>query len=671
MEKQPHTVGRTFRRGLVGLVLALGLGLVSAGAQTVGLSLSLANDRYTIGQRLTVDLLAENAEPGAVKLLQPVYPAALALLAVEQRSSTWEKVPGVMAKGTRFSLTFRVAKAGIVPLGPFQITWDGGSAAAPARTLFLLREDEAQKRYPLEVRWVLPPGPYYRGQDLPLILKVGNLQNLLKPVPFDLPAPGNGILERVTGLGDIEITTVGDDRLFNIPWGSWMLLPNSSGTLNLPQVEFSVGGLTRSTPGDSLTILPLPAEVETTRAVGDFTWSASASRGTGSEAGLLVVRFELKGRGNFPYLRLPAFEPAGFQKLGTQEGNGYQATSSGYQGSLSQTLRLTPVSGGRHELVLPGFTWFNPALQKVVSTAEQTVSIDFAAPGAPAPAASSSQKLLDWEAVLAARSWGLSSGWAWLALLPGLAVGAWLALRKTGSKTGKAGKAAAVLVVLVLLGAAVPVPPAFQAAWSASQSGDPAAALPLWGAFLKENPREPGAWYNQGQLQEQLGQTAQAVYSYRQALRLGFSGPAAAQALHDLEARANILDQAGTWTGLWLDGLFLAFLLAANTAFVLFGLTLRRRKAGLVISTVLVGALALSLLSTSLGAQWQNDLATAILGPDNPALKRVPGDLAEEWMTLKAGTPVKVIGSAGEYALVRTTYGLEGWVHHDAVLNLQ
>jgi hypothetical protein len=54
--------------------------------------------------------------------------------------------------------------------------------------------------------------------------------------------------------------------------------------------------------------------------------------------------------------------------------------------------------------------------------------------------------------------------------------------------------------------------------------------------------------------------------------------------------------------------------------------------------------------------------ANGVVGPDDGKLKKVPGSLAEKWMTLRAGTVVKILGSTEGDVLVQTGYGLEGWL---------
>ncbi|NNM67522.1 MAG: hypothetical protein HKM06_05900, partial [Spirochaetales bacterium] len=213
MEKQHHAPATRLVFGLVAFFF-----LSTATAYGLEAKLSLDNDRFVVGQTFNVDLLVNTDQALKVQLVQPAYPSALALTSGPfSRATTWTNASGQTVTGTRITLSFRVTGSGIVSLGPFTLTWNGQSVVVPSRPLYLLEPDESKNRFPLEVRWKVRQGPYYQGEDIPVLLQVQNLETLVPPANVDVPAPANALWEKTVGLGEIEITAVGDDRILSLP----------------------------------------------------------------------------------------------------------------------------------------------------------------------------------------------------------------------------------------------------------------------------------------------------------------------------------------------------------------------------------------------------------------------------------------------------------------------
>jgi hypothetical protein len=137
-----------------------------------------------------------------------------------------------------------------------------------------------------------------------------------------------------------------------------------------------------------------------------------------------------------------------------------------------------------------------------------------------------------------------------------------------------------------------------------------------------------------------------------------------------LEEKELLSDQFAPWTGWPTNLLFLALCIAWNCAFVVWGV---QRLTGL---SVWLPLLVLSILASAalgvfaVGAESARTEPDAVVGPADGPIRKVPGDLAETWMTLKAGTVVRVQGAADRWVLVQTGYGLEGWVDASGLLRL-
>jgi hypothetical protein len=216
------------------------------------------------------------------------------------------------------------------------------------------------------------------------------------------------------------------------------------------------------------------------------------------------------------------------------------------------------------------------------------------------------------------------------------------------------------------MGAAEPAPSGFDQALKA-QGAD---AADQWAALIAAHPSEPGLWYNRALACRDAGRTAEAVQAFRMALRTGFQGDLAAKALVRLEQKELLTDQFSPWSGWPSNLLFLLVAAGANLVFVFWGL---QRLSGasfwllpLAVAVLGTGTAGVVLLSAE-SARLEPD---AVVGLYDCPIRKVPGDLAETWMTLKAGTVIKVQGSSAQWVLVQTGYGLEGWVAGGSLLRL-
>lgn len=657
---------RSHRPVLFGLVI-LGLGLLGplTAAPLPEARVVLNSDRYVVGAKWTLDLFVDTPDPLSVRVPLPALPPALSLSEGPYiRETSWEKVPGTLSRATKVSFTFRTQLPGIVEVGPFEVRAGGTVQTVAPVTVYLLAADEAKRRFPLELRWIRPEGPFYEGQAIPLLLQARNLDTLAQPEDLNLGAPPGALWEKAVGLGEIEINSVGEDRLMNVPWGGWMVIPTKKGPLTLPAVKASVAGLSRSVAPLTLDILPLPAEVSAGRAVGDFSYSIDAKPGEGAQGGQLIVTQEISGRGNFPYLVLPEVTVPGLILTSRQEGTRYRASRAGYEGSLVVTWRFAADQPRNIAVNLPGFTAFQPTTGLIDTWDPRTVSVALSGPSASSAPKVRPLRSLDWAEVQGVRPWGVVRGpLAFLLFLPGV-----LFLALTFVFRGPDRGLLVLFVAGVLLVSASDSPPeGFDQAAQATGY----AAADQWGALVQAHPSEPGLWYNKALACQEAGRTAEAVHAFRMALRAGFQGDLAARGLIALEEKELLTDQFVPWSGWPTNLLFLLFCFSFNLAFVFWAVQ-RLTGAGLWLF-LLSASLMATLVSGAflLGAEGARTEPDAVIGLADGPIRKVPGELAETWMTLKAGTVVKVQGTSDRWVLVQTGYGLEGWVEDSGLLRLE
>jgi len=658
MESQQPSRYRDILIGLV--ILALAAPVYAAPGPEARVVLN--SDRYVVGTRWSIDLLVDTPDSLSVKVPVPTLPPQLSLSDGPYiRETSWEKTPGVLSRATKVTFTFRTNAPGIVDVGPFEVRLGTQIQVLPAVTVYLLAADEAKRRFPVQLGWIVPDGPFYEGQAIPLILQAKNLDVLAQPQDPGLGAPAGALWDKVVGLGEIQINSIGEDRLMNIPWGGWMLIPTKAGQVTIPGFRGSVSGLDRPVPPLTLDVEAIPDEVAQSRAVGAFSYSVDAKEDS-AQPGQLVVTQELSGQGNFPYLKLPDVAIPSLTLTSRQEGTRYRAGKAGYEGSLVVTWRFATDQARTITVTLPGFEAFQTKTMRIDRWDPRTTSVALHLPSGATEVASSARPL-DWAGVQAVRPWGVLQGWpVVLFFLPGP-----LVLLGTFVLRGP-GRGLLVFLVLgvSLTGASEGAPEGFSEALQARG----AVAADQWAALAQAHPGEPGLWYNKALACRDAGRTAEAIQAFRLALRTGFQGDSAGRALMALEEKDLITDQFVPWIGWPTNWLFLGFCFAFNLPF---GLWAAQRLSG---APGWVPPLAVAVLTTVVlglvvaGAENARTEADAVIGLTDGPIRKVPGDLAETWMTLKAGTVVKVQGASDRWVLVQTGYGLEGWVQSSSLLPL-
>lgn len=659
MESQQSA--RSRHRILFGLVMLALAGTANA-LPLPAARILINSDRYVVGSRWNLDILVETPDPLTVKVSGITLPSQLVLSDGPYiRETSWEKTPGVLSRATKVTLTLRTQAPGIVEVGPFQITVGSQVQTLSPVTVFLLAGDEAKRRFPVELGWAKPDGPFFEGQAIPLILQARNLDTLAQPQEPGLNAPTGALWEKAVGLGEIEINSMGEDRLMNVPWGAWMLIPTQAGTLTIPGFKGSVLGLDRTVPPLVLDIQPLPAEGAATRAVGNFSYTIDAKEGEADQGDQLEVTQEISGQGNFPYLKLPAVTVPELKLTAREEGTRYRAGKGGYEGSLVVTWRFSSDQARTVTVTLPGFDAFQPKTGRIDHWDSKTVSVALHLPTAFSTPAQA--KPLDWAGVQAVRPWGVVQGW-WAVVLfvPGPAF-LLLTFLVRGSRTG--------LLVLLVLGvfliSGTDSPPT---GFAEALKAEGPQAVDQWSALTRAHPEEPGLWYNQALACRDAGKTSEAVFAFRMALRQGFQGDMAARGLVSFEEKQLITDQFVPWTGWPTSLVFTLFCLAVNLTFVCWGLQRLTGRTGWLTPLALVLVLSVVLGVFVVSAETARTEPDAVIGLADGPIRKVPGDLAETWMTLKAGTVVQVQGASDRWVLVQTGYGLEGWVEASSLLPL-
>lgn len=148
---------------------------------------------------------------------------------------------------------------------------------------------------------------------------------------------------------------------------TWTATALDSGSLDLPQARIEAGAYSGKAPAHSIEVLPLPREIEASRAIGQFTLDLETPpQAIVREGDSLVYRLVLEGQGNLPSISLPrprfslngqALAP---DLVSQRRRDSIKAFPGGYSGSVVLELVLEAPGPGSLILEIPSLAVLGP-----------------------------------------------------------------------------------------------------------------------------------------------------------------------------------------------------------------------------------------------------------------------------------------------------------------------
>ncbi len=148
---------------------------------------------------------------------------------------------------------------------------------------------------------------------------------------------------------------------------TWTATALDAGSLELPQARIEAGAFSGKAPVRSIEVLPLPREIETSRAMGEFTLGLETPpQAIVRDGDSLVYSLILEGQGNLPSINLPkprlslngqALAP---DLVSQRRRDSIRAIPGGYTGSVVLELVLEAPGPGNLVLSIPSLAVLGP-----------------------------------------------------------------------------------------------------------------------------------------------------------------------------------------------------------------------------------------------------------------------------------------------------------------------
>jgi hypothetical protein len=664
MEGKSRRFLRSLQPGLVALFLLLSPLLQAQNAYQV----TPSEIHYWKDQTFTLAINTDLREGTNIRVLESNWPDQVRLIdGPKVRAFEWEQ-DGQFIQGTKISFSFRVLDAGLTQAGPIRIGHPGGVMVISPFPMVFVLWDERNNNFPMEAEWDLSPGPYYQYSPVLAQLLIKNLETVEIPFGNDLTSPYGAILESVPELGVVRSFSYFDQELHEIPWGTWLMTPSRVGELSLPRPDVSFRGIRRLPPRITLDILPLPEEVQDSKAVGNFDYTVSVDRSALSLQDSLEVTQTLTGVGNFPYLQLPEMSFPGFEILQTLEESDFTPIIEGFKGSKSRTYVLLPQEAGDRTLFFDQFFWFDNLTQEVRSVSPSGTIIRVSRAD---EVATKEDRLsfLSWSESWSAGSMRLfRNPFAYLSLLPGFVFFFVYALSKR-RKTKGVVYLSLFLSVFVFTSMAL------------FQPMEPLAHISAQGAFQAQNyeqsitellklqedyPDLGGVDFNLALTHYKMGEQDDTVASLIRSWRKGMRGDRISSFFDLIQEEQNLSATIDPFFGFPEDLTFFIFALFFNMAFVIWTLMIRNNQVTLIFVLVLsflISGAGFTLGLVSLAGEGN------VIGvlEERVNILRAPLPVATPWIAMEKGTVLEILGFHQGYFQVRNGNGIKGWVKEESL----
>ena len=578
-----------------------------------------------------------------------------------------------ISKKTRVFYKFKVTKPGLFTLGSFSLN-DGETVLSTEPIMFpALSYDERDLKYPVFARWNNIPEEIYVGETIPLILEMENLEELSFPERITMNPPAGGVFEKVNSVGEISVNSIGDDEVYIAPIESWLYTPTNPGPVKIPAATVSFGNIKRSTANTVVEVLPIPSQIEFSGAIGTFDVSTSIDKVQMQKGMNSTLRIKVEGDGNLNYLKMPQPEFSGLTIIEKEEVYGITPSLTGYSGYREDIYRVSIGEEEEISILFEDWNWFDRDSDsvKVESLSDYHFQNNASIVDREFISLREEFPLLTTDRILKYRNPVYNIGWYYLLVLPGIiSVLASLIRKRHDLKV-----LGITFIAIILTSSAINDDPQYREqldnVMTFVESGDLENALLIYDRIEDRFGENSALLYNKALINYDLEIRDMAIFNLRKALVLKPGERLFINTLTSIESDYDLDHQIIATTGISPDMLFLIFILLFNLGALFIVLNIRRRKIELSILIIMIYFLSIASLVLIYYTDLTSKKNSAIVTQVGGELKKVPGNMAGDWLTLQAGTAVNIVSETDDSFLIRTGYGLEGWLESTSLILLQ
>lgn len=641
------------------------------------ITIEISPEKIIVGQRFDLTIFADFSSYRNVKIIEPELPPGITLASGPYKSAQTIRIGDLSdsqyIKKTRIFYKFKVSSPGLYSLDSFILS-DGEKTLQTGPFLLpVLAFDERDLKYPVSARWNSVPEEIFVGETIPLILEIENLEKLSFPERVSMESPAGGVFEKVNSLGKITVTSIGDDEVYLAPIESWLYTPTVTGAVKIPAATVYFDRISRSTAAAAVSVVETPPLIESSGAIGFFNVSTEMQNLPLEKGQISTLKIRVEGEGNLNYLRMPQPDFSGLTVIGKEEQYNIAPSMTGFSGYREDIYRVSTSEEREVSIRFAEWSWYNKKDNSVITenlSAYQFQNISVSEEEV-ITSIRDEFSLMSPDKIVKYRDSVYDKGWYYLLILPGIiSVLAALVKKRYDMRLIQLS-----LLLIVFTSSAQSLNTGFleqlKLAETMAVEGESERALAYYDRILSEYGDNPAVYFNRALLHYDLNNTDRAVFNLRKALIQKPGDRTFLKALDSIENEYRLEHQVSGSSGLSPDLFFLFFIILFNLGALLIVFNIRKKKMELSILIIMIFFLSVISLSVTYYSDFISKKDTAVVLEPGGDLKKVPGEMGGSWLTLQEGVAVSIISESGDSLLIRTGYGLEGWLVRDSLILLQ
>jgi hypothetical protein len=524
---------------------------------------------------------------------------------------------------------------------------------------------------PLELEWEIPEGPFYEGQTIPAVLVMRNQEEILLPERVSVPASGGGLFEEAPELGEIRRRLYGDTVLYTVPVTGYLFTPTGAGRFFLNKASVTAEGIPGTSDALAVNVESLPEDVAASGGVGRFEMDVSPLPETSRVGDTIQLTVRITGEGNLAYLTPPEPDFDGLVLVRSEETHDYRASQGGYQGYRETRYLIQTEEEGNFEISVPAFSFFDPWDTRVFTLPGRELAFQVISGGLISieeETFSLSDLRYTPAEIISAQSIELFRlRYVYLAFVPGpLLLFLFRVHRKRLLQFLLLLLAPWVLFILSVSGEHIDFERLKEAGELLQQQEYEAASL-LYRDLASEHPRNGRLLFNWALCLEGTEKRAEAVNTLIASARHAVPDPRVRSFWDSLTDSDQYIRQFQLPAYFPPDVSFILLLIFYNLFFLAAVLAMFFKRSYLLLVSLLFGTLSFAAAGLFGHAVYVRSSPIAVVASDVVS-RRIPRDSAEAWLELPEGLTVKVTQRSGDFLLLSTAYGVEGWVGSGDIL---
>jgi len=646
------------------LLLALLVFLSAEFASGEDLIMEVKPNPVRKGYQFNVTLYVDYDNPSSVDVSAPELPPGFRLVRGPAVRGYYVTAPsGARRRKTRIRYTYLALKTGRFVLDSYRITAGDKEYVTEPRIIGVALYKNRKLYIPYEISWKVPPGPLYVGQAVPLVAEAENLPDILIFDNVTARPPSSGIFTEIDNPGQISELKIGAETLYRVPVAGFIYTPSREGTVKIPGIKVSAGGVTSMSDSLKLKIHSLPEGAASAGAVGRFSRTCFIDSDSVPVNKNIDLTVTVTGIGNLNYLEIPSPSSDGMELAGEKDKQDYSGTISGYRGKREKIFSFAADTPGNKSIVIPPFPFFDPETGKIEVIPEEKLSVNVLSSG----------EAEDKDPVMKFSPEGIASGHlplkseryrsfkSYLWLVPGPALFLVFFVKK---------RRKFLFFSLILFFAGNIFSGAGEGLDGNGyfEKGFYSEAVNAYLMQLEEYPYSSSLYYDLALSYYRLGSISKAVYSAQYASMYNPLKKKYSELLRLMEMESGIDYSVSVSRSLYPDlFLFLLTILVNLTSYAGIIYLVKKKNFYFIFAVLLLG---LSFISAGgliySASRWSQHYGVASSGGTD--VKKIPDVKSDNEFTLLPGETVRIIGRSGDYDFIENGIGLKGWVEVSDIL---